>query len=144
MRTVLLKDIVIPAGTIFDSCEDHTIRYGSGSVRTSIGLTRNSAGDLIYDIDHGDPDLVEWFGQFTTVFVLAESYVMYRRFINKYGYKPSEYVFVDTPEKLRGANRNSPIFALCRWMNNVEYKHHAMHVILEKFKAVKYFDEDLK
>lgn len=62
MKKVLLKDIVIPAGTMFTEAPRKTIR-GPGFGEAVFGLTNDSAGSIIYDIDGDDADeLKEWFG----------------------------------------------------------------------------------
>ena len=56
----LLKDITIPAGTIFTTAPAETKRYGNDHVSHIIGLSPNTAGDVNYCID--DPvELEEWF-----------------------------------------------------------------------------------
>jgi hypothetical protein len=57
----LLKDIVIPAGTIFSDYADTEISYGDGCFITTIDLSKNSSGDLIYGIDTRDEEMGEWF-----------------------------------------------------------------------------------
>ena len=57
----LKKDIVIPAGTIFDCYEDMTLETRGDTYCTTIGLTKDSAGDLIYGIDPSDSELDDWF-----------------------------------------------------------------------------------
>ena len=57
----LLKDIVIPAGSLFNCIEGHEITYGAGMYRNLIGLTRDTHGDVIYSVDEGDPKISEWF-----------------------------------------------------------------------------------
>ena len=62
MKKVLIKDIIIPAGTIFidaptkiETCEDV---FGE----CVIGLTKDSYGTFVYDIDGDDKEkLKEWF-----------------------------------------------------------------------------------
>lgn len=60
-KLVLKKDIVIKAGTLF-LCEDgRTTKHVSGNYSTSIGLTNDSCGELIYGVDEKDDKLDEWF-----------------------------------------------------------------------------------
>lgn len=60
MKKKLLKDIVIPAGTIFDDAASKTVR-SSGHVETIIGLTNNTFGSLVYFVDDYKEELKEWF-----------------------------------------------------------------------------------
>jgi hypothetical protein len=57
-KRVLLKDIVIPAGTVFDDAPVRTDRSAGCYVETVIGLTPNTAGFLTYQVSD---DLGEWF-----------------------------------------------------------------------------------
>lgn len=57
----LLKDIVIPAGTVFENCDGHTRRFVSGNFDTVIGLSKDSSGSLIYGFEPLDEELKEWF-----------------------------------------------------------------------------------
>ena len=57
----LLKDIVIPAGTIFRNQDGVTVDYINGCIYTIIGITKDSYGSLIYGIDPRDKELNEWF-----------------------------------------------------------------------------------
>lgn len=58
MKKVLLKDIVIPAGTIFDDAPTKTSRTYGCYVESIVGLTRNTAGSFIYEVSD---ELNEWF-----------------------------------------------------------------------------------
>ena len=60
MKKVLLKDIVIPAGTIFDDAPTRTLRAPFEHVECIIGLTTNTAGSLVYDVSD---ELSEWFAE---------------------------------------------------------------------------------
>ena len=60
MKKRLLKDIVIPAGTIFDEAPVR-IEYHEYSYAQTIGLTKDSHGDFIYCFDPNDPEIGEWF-----------------------------------------------------------------------------------
>ena len=58
MRKVLLKDIVIPAGTIFTDAPARTERADGCYVEHVLGLTKDTAGFLTYEVS---ADLGEWF-----------------------------------------------------------------------------------
>lgn len=60
MRKVLLKDIVIPAGTVFRDAPAKTVRTGGEFVDCIVGLSRNTAGTFTYEANHDE--LAEWFG----------------------------------------------------------------------------------
>jgi len=60
MSKRLKKDIVIPAGTIFKEAPLQ-IQYMEGCYTYSLGLTKDSHGDIIYCVDEADSDLLEWF-----------------------------------------------------------------------------------
>jgi len=57
----LKKDIVIPAGTVFENVVGMNVEYGNGNYECTIGLTKDSAGSLVYGIGPGDKLLDEWF-----------------------------------------------------------------------------------
>lgn len=57
----LLKDLVIPAGTVFDNCDGHTKKFVSGNYETTIGLSKDSSGSLVYGFEPMDGILTEWF-----------------------------------------------------------------------------------
>jgi hypothetical protein len=57
MKHVLMKDIVIPAGTIFDDAPLRTVRAPGAYMQTVIGLTRDTAGTFEYEV----MDDNEWF-----------------------------------------------------------------------------------
>jgi hypothetical protein len=60
MKKVLLKDIVIPAGTVFDDTPRKR-EYGEGCyVEAVIGLTKDTAGHITYETSD---DLKEWFAE---------------------------------------------------------------------------------
>lgn len=62
MRKKLKKDIVIPAGTIFNRIpKGSKSQYGKDFFEKSIGLTKDTCGDLRYCVDSDDPSLNEWF-----------------------------------------------------------------------------------
>ena len=58
---VLLKDLVIPAGTVFSTAANKVERFGEGHVETTIGLTDNSSGDVTYYVGDDKEELKEWF-----------------------------------------------------------------------------------
>jgi len=60
-KFVSKKDIVIPAGTVFENCDGCKTEYASGNYRFGFGLTKDSSGTLVYGIDELDKDLPEWF-----------------------------------------------------------------------------------
>ena len=61
MKKILLKDIVIPRGTIFDTSPISTQRIENGHIDCNIGLTDNSCGSFEYFFDKDDLELAEWF-----------------------------------------------------------------------------------
>ena len=60
MKARLRRDILIPAGTIFDDAP-RTMEMAPGHVEHIIGLTNDSAGNLVYFLDPDDAALAEWF-----------------------------------------------------------------------------------
>lgn len=60
-RYVLKKDLIIPAGTVFECVDGTTRRFASGNFEAVIGLSRDSSGSLVYGIEPGDPKCMEWF-----------------------------------------------------------------------------------
>jgi len=60
MKKVLVKDLVIPAGTIFTDAPVKTIRNGECG-QAVIGLTKNTIGFLEYYFDDDKELLMEWF-----------------------------------------------------------------------------------
>lgn len=62
MKLRLLKDIVIPAGTVFDSYGvPETISFGSDNVEHVIGFGRNASGTLYIGAEPHDAEFQEWF-----------------------------------------------------------------------------------
>ena len=61
MKMRLKKDIVIPAGTIFEDCNGQTVHYGEENYETTIGLTQDSFGTLVYSMEPMDKKVDEWF-----------------------------------------------------------------------------------
>ncbi len=51
MRVRSKRDILIPAGTVFEDAPRYTERIGDGHVSTMIGLSPDSSGELVYSID---------------------------------------------------------------------------------------------
>ena len=58
-RIILKKDIVIPAGTVFECCDGVTRRFASGNYETTLGLTKNTSGSFVYGFE--EELLDEWF-----------------------------------------------------------------------------------
>lgn len=61
MEKVLIKDLVIPAGTVFRDAPVKTERHSKGCVQATIGLSDNTSGDVTYWIDDDQEELREWF-----------------------------------------------------------------------------------
>ena len=51
IKKVLLKDIVIPAGTMFTTAPIKTERTGGDHYECLVGLSDNTCGSFVYDID---------------------------------------------------------------------------------------------
>lgn len=60
-RVRLKKDIIIPAGTVFNDVKGLVVEYGRDNYEHTLGLTKDSHGSLIYGLDRADPALEEWF-----------------------------------------------------------------------------------
>ena len=58
---VLLKKIVIPAGTIFTESARKTERHGEGHYGCSVGLSKDTCGTFDYFIDPDDVGMKEYF-----------------------------------------------------------------------------------
>jgi len=58
MKKVLLKDIVIPAGTVFYDAPIRTERTPGCHIDAVIGLTNNTSGVITYEVSD---ELGEWF-----------------------------------------------------------------------------------
>ena len=54
MKKVLIKDIVIPAGTVFDSAPFKTERVGDDHIQATVGLSKDSCGFIEYCLDGMD------------------------------------------------------------------------------------------
>jgi hypothetical protein len=63
MEKILLKDIIIPKGTVFKTAPTKTERYGPNHLETNIGLTKDSCGSIEYCVED-DPELKEWFAPY--------------------------------------------------------------------------------
>lgn len=63
MKVKLLKDILIPAGTIFEQAPT-TVRYSSPHAEYIIGFGDDSCGSLIVPIE---PESEEWFESLSVV-----------------------------------------------------------------------------
>jgi len=61
LKKRLLKDIVIPAGTVFDEAPMRIEHFESGHYHCTVGLTNDTSGDFTYHIDPLDSDIDEWF-----------------------------------------------------------------------------------
>ena len=60
-KFVLKKDIIIPAGTIFTERFGKR-EYGANCYESpAFSLTKNTSGDVFYDIEPNDPEMQEWF-----------------------------------------------------------------------------------
>ena len=58
----LKKDIVIPAGTIFNCVDGETRKYLNGNYSHLVALSNNTCGELIYGIETGfKKEESEWF-----------------------------------------------------------------------------------
>ena len=58
MKKVLLKDLVIPAGTVFDGAPIKTERAEDAFVECVIGLTKNTVGYVTYEVSD---EVKDWF-----------------------------------------------------------------------------------
>ena len=54
MKKVLIKDIVIPAGTVFTSAPFKTERVGDDHLIATVGLSKDSCGSIEYCLDGMD------------------------------------------------------------------------------------------
>ena len=61
MKVRLKKDIVIKAGTVFETAPVKTERIGDGHVAHIFGLSKDTSGEISYCIESDDPDLQDWF-----------------------------------------------------------------------------------
>jgi hypothetical protein len=58
---VLLKDIVIKAGTVFRNVDDEEREFAEDNYACTVGLTKNTAGEIIYGIDPDFHEIKRWF-----------------------------------------------------------------------------------
>ena len=58
-KMVLIKDIVIPAGTVFERCDNETRTYVEGNYAHVLGLSDNTSGEIVYQAS--DEDVKELF-----------------------------------------------------------------------------------
>lgn len=61
VKYVLKKDIVIPAGTVFECVDGGARRYVNGNYEATLGLSKDTSGGLVYGIEPKDPQCMEWF-----------------------------------------------------------------------------------
>ena len=54
MKKVLIKDIVIPAGTVFHEAPSISERFGDDHYQATIGLSKDSSGSIEYCFDGFD------------------------------------------------------------------------------------------
>jgi len=59
-KKILLKDIVIPKGTILETAPREVARFGNDHYECVIGLSTNTCGFFTYCIDEPE-ELSEWF-----------------------------------------------------------------------------------
>ncbi len=52
MRKVLIKDLIIPKGTVFDTAPTKTVRYGDEHIQAVFGLTKDTFGTVEYCFDN--------------------------------------------------------------------------------------------
>lgn len=64
VKMVLLKDIVIPKGTVLTQAPPKSQRFGDNHFEAVIGLSPNTSGEFTYCID-SDPEIMEEY--FTTL-----------------------------------------------------------------------------
>lgn len=50
-KFALKKDLVIPAGTVFTDASHESVEYGGDVIHHTLGLTKDSHGDLYYCLD---------------------------------------------------------------------------------------------
>jgi len=117
MRKILLKDIVIPAGTIFEEAPLKSVR-SEGHIGTVIGLTKDSFGDLTYYFDKDDPELDKWFGEEGTGFEIKNNNLIVLGGVTKTDIPP-ERVLEQAKGKLKNVlvlgieNGNKNTFYFC-------------------------------
>jgi hypothetical protein len=63
MKHVLLKDIVIPKGTVFKPAPKRVDYISPHHVAAEIGLSKNTSGTVVYYIGDDGPEMQGWFGE---------------------------------------------------------------------------------
>jgi hypothetical protein len=58
---VLIRDMIIPAGTVFSKAPDKTERPGGWHVQAALGLSDNTCGSVEYCLDDDEEVLRKWF-----------------------------------------------------------------------------------
>lgn len=58
---VLKKDIVIPAGTVFENIDGSRRTYVDSNFEATIGLSKDSSGSVVYGVEPKDPACMEFF-----------------------------------------------------------------------------------
>jgi len=53
MKKVLIKDLVIPKGTVFMSAPKHTLQLAAVTVEAIFGLTKDTYGNVFYHFKEG-------------------------------------------------------------------------------------------
>lgn len=61
MKLRLKKQIVIPAGTIFDDSVPESISFGDDTFEHVIGFGKNASGSLFVGAEPHDAEFQEWF-----------------------------------------------------------------------------------
>jgi hypothetical protein len=62
-KIVVLKDIVIPAGTIMVRTPDNRQFASDGWFECTVGLSKDTCGDFTYCLDDANGDLDEYFAE---------------------------------------------------------------------------------
>lgn len=60
-RIALKRDLVIPAGTVFECCDGMIRNYAHGNYEAVLGLSKDTSGSIVYGFDVGDIELDAWF-----------------------------------------------------------------------------------
>jgi hypothetical protein len=60
-KMVLLKDIVIPAGTVFENIDGTRSTYVEDCYKSLIGLTDDTSGSIVYIVDKDDENINQYF-----------------------------------------------------------------------------------
>lgn len=61
MKYRLKKDIIFKAGTVFENIDGEKRDFVLGNYESMVGLTKDSFGQFVYNIDENDPNIEEWF-----------------------------------------------------------------------------------